>query len=215
MHNMRKEHGQERKRQDKRSIRSFYKNKRAAMPDLLVGELSQQISQIVLASEWYQSAALVFFYYPLGKEVSLLPVICDALRQNKRAAFPKVAGERMEFYEITSLAQLKEGCFHVMEPDTQITRLVCEQPDVCFVPGIAFDQKGGRLGYGKGYYDRYFAHTDRRQATLAGCAYAFQIVDELDTQAWDVRMDLLLSENGADVIERKNIKRDVSGNRFR
>ena len=182
------------KMQEKRDVRSFYKNKRDAMPHLLAEQLSLKISQIVLASQWYQDARLVFFYYPLGKEVSLLPVIHDALHQNKRAAFPKTAGDQMEFYEVTSLSQLKEGCFHVMEPEAVQENLVCEQPDICFVPGTVFDKKGGRLGYGRGYYDRYFA--GRHSARLVGCAYAYQIVDELCIDEWDVRMDFVVSEAG-------------------
>ncbi|MDE7311545.1 MAG: 5-formyltetrahydrofolate cyclo-ligase [Eubacterium sp.] len=182
----------------KRKVRSFYKSKRDKMPDLLAQELSLKISRIVLASEWYQHARLLFFYYPLGREVSLLPVIHDALRQGKRAAFPKTIGERMEFFEITDLCQLEEGCFHVMEPDAEGKKPVSEEPDLCFVPGTVFDKKGGRLGYGRGYYDRYFA--EKNTAMLVGCAYGFQIVDELCTDAWDVRMDVLLSENGAEVL---------------
>jgi 5,10-methenyltetrahydrofolate synthetase len=182
------------KMQEKRDVRSFYKNKRDAMPHLLAEQLSLKISQIVLASQWYQDAGLVFFYYPLGKEVSLLPVMHDALRRNKRAAFPKTAGDQMEFYEVTSLSQLKEGCFHVMEPEAVQENLVCEQPDICFVPGTVFDKKGGRLGYGRGYYDRYFA--GRHTARLIGCAYAYQIVDELCIDEWDVRMDFVVSEEG-------------------
>ena len=179
----------------KHTVRSFYKKKRDAMPAALAEELSLKISEIVLASEWYESAGLFFFYYPLGREVSLLPVMYDVLRRKKRAAFPKVTGERMEFFEVTDLSRLKEGSFHVMEPDTQGSMLVCEEPDVCFVPGTVFDKRGGRFGYGKGYYDRYFA--GKNTARLVGCAYGFQIVDKLLTDAWDIRMDVLVSENGA------------------
>lgn len=175
----------------KESLRNYYKKARDAMPGQLAGSLSAKICDAILQWGCYQEAESIFFYYPLGKEASLLPVIENALSCGKHAAFPKVCGESMEFYEIGSLADLKEGCFHVMEPSTSRKAY---GPSLCFVPGTAFDKSGGRFGYGKGYYDRYFA--GRRGVVLAGCAYSFQIADSLPTSAWDVRMDYLASEQG-------------------
>lgn len=174
-------------------IRKQYKKKRDAMPSALVCQLSARISKAILAWEVYQNAQTVFFYYPLGNEVSLLPVIEDALRAGKHAAFPKTAGEHMDFYEVACLQELKEGCFHVMEPESGKREPVLE-PDLCFVPGIVFDWSGGRFGYGRGYYDRYFAK--RHAVKLAGCAYGCQVTERLPVNAWDVKMDFLVSENG-------------------
>lgn len=134
------------------------------------------------------------FYYPLGKEVSLLAAVTEALAQGKRTAFPKTAGNSMQFYEITDLNDFSEGRFHVMEPFTEGKNPVRWEPQLCFVPGMVFDRAGGRMGYGKGYYDRYFA--GNRNVLLAGCAYEFQIADSLVLDAWDIRMDWLVTENG-------------------
>lgn len=180
--------------ESKDQIRRSYKRKRDAMPASLVSQLSVRISEKIFEWEVYQQAERMFFYYPLGNEVSLLPVIQEALRRGKQIAFPKTAGDSMEFYEITNLAELKEGQFHVMEPDTESKHPVCWNPQICFVPGIVFDLSGGRFGYGGGYYDRYFAKKD--QVKLVGCAYGFQIVDRLPISLWDVRLEYVLSENG-------------------
>ena len=67
------------------------------MPPFLAELLSDRISKEVLSWECYQKAAAVFFYYPLGNEVSLLPVIEDALSKGKRAAFPKTVKDRLQF----------------------------------------------------------------------------------------------------------------------
>lgn len=182
---------------EKKTVRSYYKSRRDAMPSALADKLSLEISALVLSWELYQQAETVFFYYPLGKEVSLLPVMKDALRKGKQAAFPKTDGGHMEFYAVTQLSQLKEGSFHVMEPPCSDKALAVKNPDICFVPGIAFDRAGGRFGYGRGYYDRYFAgYADAGMVKLAGCAYSWQIAERLPVHGWDVAMDYLISEKG-------------------
>ncbi len=175
-------------------IRKQYRRKRDAMPFSLAERLSLQISEAVLGWELYQKSDAVFFYYPLGNEVSMLPVINQALADGKRAAFPKTEGNSMLFYEVTDLQELAEGRFHVMEPCTEGKHPADWIPDLCFVPGVVFDRTGGRFGYGKGFYDRYF--TQNRCRNLAGCAYECQIADRLCLADWDIRMDYLISENG-------------------
>ena len=178
----------------KDAFRMAYRKKRDAMPVSLVESLSARICRSILEWEAFQKAEAVFFYYPLGKEVSLLAAVTEALAQGKRTAFPKTAGNSMQFYEITDLNDFAEGRFHVMEPFTEGKNPVRWEPQLCFVPGTVFDRAGGRMGYGKGYYDRYFA--GNRNVLLAGCAYEFQIADSLVLDAWDIRMDWLVTENG-------------------
>ena len=178
----------------RQTIRRHYKKMRDDMPSALAARLSLELSGHILEWERYRQAETVFFYYPLGNEVSLLPVMKDALFQKKRVAFPKTDGERMDFYVVTDLKQLKEGSFHVMEPAGIGKLPVNQEPDLCFVPGIVFDRAGRRFGYGRGYYDRYFA--DRKVGIMAGCAYECQIADRLPVHAWDVPMDYVVSECG-------------------
>lgn len=179
---------------DKDSIRREYLAKRNAMPLTLVRSLSDEICDFVLGWDVYQHAQTMFFYYPLGNEVSLLPVIRDALKSGRHVAFPKTVRDTMEFYEISDLGELEVGRFHVMEPTIASKQPFQAEPELCFVPGVVFDDAGGRFGYGKGYYDRYFAA--RKTVKLVGCAYQCQMADRLPTDAWDIRMDLLLSEQG-------------------
>lgn len=175
-------------------IRNHFKHMREAMDSLSAEQLSRQISDRILDWEIYRSAEKIYFYYPLGNEVSLLPVILHALSDKKRTAFPKVQGSQMSFYEVGGLDELAEGCFHVMEP-VSAGRAPADWPQaLCFVPGTVFDRMGGRFGYGRGYYDRYFA--ERTGCRLAGCAYAFQITDPLPLGQWDRGMDYLICENG-------------------
>lgn len=182
----------------KKQIRKKYRGIRDAIPAMAAKELSFCLSQQILQWNPYKEAEKIYFYYPLGREVSLLPVIEDAMMRRKQVAFPKVNGDNMEFYEITSLSQLAEGCFHVMEPNFVngkqglYPKLADWKQALCFVPGVAFDKTGVRFGYGKGYYDRYFSnHSGCR---LVGCAYECQVAEKLPADAWDIRMDDLVTE---------------------
>lgn len=175
-------------------LRKYFKNMRDSMETSLAHQLSAQISGQIQNWDIYQSAEKIYFYYPLGNEVSLLPVIDHALSSGRRIAFPKVHGTYMAFYEVRKLDELAQGCFHVMEPLSDGRCPVLWQDALCFVPGTAFDLAGGRFGYGRGYYDRYFAK--KAGCTLAGCAYAGQITDKLPTGQWDQSMDYLISEQG-------------------
>lgn len=183
----------------KTQIRKNYKEKRDAIPKTIAKELSKKMSECVLHWNPYKEAKKVYFYYPLGQEVSLLPVIEDALAHSKQVAFPKVSGNIMNFYEICDLSQLAEGCFHVMEPKIDskqgdYPKLVDWKQVLCFVPGVAFDPSGARFGYGKGYYDRYF--TGKSGCRLVGCAYQCQVAEMLPVDIWDIKMNDLITENG-------------------
>lgn len=180
--------------EERNRIRIRFRKKRDEMPAALVHQRSLEISGRVLDWELYRQATRIFFYYPLGTEVSLVPVMKHALQSRKRIAFPRVNGSRMDFYEVADLEELKEGSFHVMEPESRDRTASDRNPQLCFVPGIVFDRMGGRFGYGKGYYDRYFQ--EQGSVKLTGCAYDFQIVEKLPVTRQDVRMDYLLSEKG-------------------
>ena len=96
----------------KASIRTKYKILRNAMPENIVREESQRICQNISTWEIFQKAQNCFFYYPLGKEASLLPFFKESIQ--KRAAFPRVRGEEMDFCEVNSTDDFQEGYFHVM-----------------------------------------------------------------------------------------------------
>ena len=98
---------------------------------------------------------------------------------------------RMEFYRISELSRVREGAFRVMEPDESCKR-IGEEAAVVLVPGLVFDRKGNRYGYGGGYYDRYFA----RFPKLSRMALAFegQIEKQLAVLPTDVRMHRIYTE---------------------
>lgn len=135
----------------------------------------------------------VYGYYPLGSEVSLIPFYKFLLKGEVPLAFPRVQGMSMDFYQVFSLDDLKEGAFHVMEPDNACKKAEWEYA-LCFTPGSAFDREGGRFGYGKGYYDRYFEKHPR--LLRAGIAYENQVEEKLPTEDFDIPINYLITEQG-------------------
>lgn len=175
----------------KKELRTNYKKLRNEMPEETREELSAEICGHILGSRLYQQAELIFAYYPLGNEVSLLPVIEDALSNGRRIAFPKVEGEDMEFYQVKDLNELEEGYFHVMEP---VTESAAEEAALVLTPGVVFDMDGNRIGYGKGFYDRYLGK--HPECITLGIAYESQIVECFEADMRDKKMDYIVTELG-------------------
>lgn len=169
----------------RQQIRARHKAWRMELPQEEVQEKSRKICERLAASDWYHNSAVIYGYYPLGAEADCLPFLAQALSDGKTVALPVTSKERlqrdcgqvkrmqdthrMEFYRIRELSRVREGAFHVMEPDESCKRIGGEDA-VVLVPGLVFDRKGNRYGYGGGYYDRYFA----RFPKLSRMAVAFE-----------------------------------------
>lgn len=178
-------------------VRLWHKKLRQEMSPSEVAVASDIICEKLVKAEWYASCTWIYGYYPLGNEVNCLAFLGQALRDCKRVALPRMAQKTyddvcsMDFYEITSLEQVKEGSFGVLEPDANCP-IVQQNEAVVLVPGVAFDVGGNRYGYGKGYYDRYFARFP--QLYKLALAYEHQIEEVLTVFKSDVRMDSIYTE---------------------
>jgi 5-formyltetrahydrofolate cyclo-ligase len=149
---------------------------------------SAEIVRAISRMRVFAEAETVFAYKAFGSEADLSGI-------PGRIVLPRVLpGGAMEF--AAGAEKFRRGAFGILEPDGG--EVVPPAPDdVVLVPGLAFDVSGGRLGYGGGYYDRYFA--DRRGAVLVGVCFAEQIVGRVPADAGDVRMDWLVTEKGETV----------------
>lgn len=183
-----------------------------------VASKSEAICEKVLDSMTYKTAQVIVAYYPLGNEVDCLPVLEDALNNGKHVMLPRTEADcRMDFYEIHSLLDVEEGHFHVMEPKEycrkfEADRFSGEASDkvqdtmkkessvLVLVPGVVFDYVGNRYGYGKGYYDRYFARFP--QLKRIALAYTDQLSEEpLECLGTDVKMHAIVTEREIIVID--------------
>lgn len=140
----------------------------------------------------YQQAKCVLFYMATGSEADLSDAMEAALRQGKRVCLPVCRSEgRMDAVEYTGRDCLRSGTFGIMEPQGSIVMPECI--DLVLCPGLAFDPFGGRLGYGKGYYDRYLRKV---HAFWAGICYTECIVEKVPVEETDVPVKALVSPAG-------------------
>ncbi len=174
----------------KQQIRKKYKTLRNEMSSKEVRGKSDQICKNIIFSELFQNAEKILAYAPLGNEVDIRPVIEEGWKQKKKIAFPKVFGDAMKYFEINDFSELEEGTFHVMEPKED--HLIDWSDALVLVPGVAFDRKKNRMGYGKGYYDRFFE--GKTGCIELGVAYELQVAEQLPTEENDLPMEYLVTE---------------------
>lgn len=182
-------------REQKNALREKYKQVRKEMPADMKKLRDGKILYKLTALPVYQNCETVLTYVSTPIEVDTRELIANALAEGKRVAVPKcVKGTRdMEFYEIRSFDDLEEGSFSVLEPvPEKCVPLKKFSKAVCIVPALAYDRYGYRLGYGKGYYDRFLsAHRD---VFKIGLGYCCCMETKLNHGRYDIPVDFLITE---------------------
>jgi 5-formyltetrahydrofolate cyclo-ligase len=131
------------------------------------------------------------FFYPIKGEPNLLPLAEKLLRLGKTVSFPKVEGKELIPISISSLRELTPGKFNIPEPPMDVKRVV-KSIDVVFVPGLAFDLFGYRIGYGGGFYDRFLSKNP--SSKKIGICFSFQLFSELPHDPFDVPVDYIVTD---------------------
>lgn len=179
------------KAEEKRILRKHFLALREGMPFEEAEEKSRRILSRLTAHPLYRDCSCLYTYADVRNEVRTGPLIRRALAEGRSVAVPRTEGTRMTFRYITDPKELVPGRFGILEPDS-----ACEEADaedaLFILPGVAFDEKGGRLGYGGGFYDRYLA--DHPTHPCAALAYDFQITKELPTEPFDLRVPRIFTE---------------------
>jgi 5-formyltetrahydrofolate cyclo-ligase len=181
-------------REQARKNRVAQKNKEA---------VSTEIVNAFMALPAYQAAKTVMFYVDAGSEVRTRHLLPLALTHGKRIVVPYciVETNTLELFLLEDMSELVEGAYKILEPKEELRtlptkRVQAQELDLVMVPGTAFDPKGGRMGQGKGYYDRLLANV-RADAKLVALAYECQIFDAIPVSPHDVFMDVVLTETRA------------------
>ena len=178
---------------EKKSIRKRLLNGRNQLDPETHSRLSSRAQRNLIESDCFVLAEKLALYSPVNNEVATEKIFIAAKDAGKKVYYPKVVADDLNFVEISSLADLSPGVFGVPEPTTGQTAHVTEL-QLIVVPGLAFDQRGHRLGYGRGYYDRQLSV--KPAATIAvGLCFEFQICARLPEEGHDQQLDFIATES--------------------
>lgn len=181
----------------KRALKHEIFEKRKALSKEEVKEKSLKIKENLFSLEEFKKAKNIMFYVSFNNEAGTREAIKELLaKKEKTVVVPYV----LENYPILQLSELKnfdeleEKTFGILEPkELYIREFNYEKLDLVIVPGIVFDKKGYRIGYGHGYYDR-FLKTLKKGVKKIGLAFELQVVDEIPEEEHDVPVDIVVTE---------------------
>ena len=181
----------------KQQMRVEASARRAKQPD--VDRASRSIFQWLTALPEYAAARTLMLYLDVRSEVRTRWFLPTAWSEGKRVAAPYCERGDIELFQLQDLEEWSPGLMGVLEPKPELRRrrdrkVDPAELDLIIVPGLAFDDRGGRLGYGKGYYDR-FLHRIRGDATKLAVCFECQLFPEIPALPHDIRMDMVVTEN--------------------
>jgi 5-formyltetrahydrofolate cyclo-ligase len=183
-------------RERKQELRAQALRRRRSIDPQELAMLSSRVGANLLTVKEYNSATLVISYCAMDDEVQTRPIIERALADGKRVAVivTDVPSKTLSFSEIKSFEDdLAPGTFGIREPKPgQIRPVTIAQADIVLVPLVAWDEKGHRLGYGAGYFDRALAVATR--ITKVGLALESQRLPQIPESRHDVPLDIIVTE---------------------
>ena len=179
------------RKEEKNLLRKEIRELRKARTDDEIHAMSRSVTEQVLKLSEYQKAEILYAYMDCKHEVETRDLIRSAWAEGKRVAVPKVQGQEMRFYYITSFEEdLEEGSFGIQEP--RAGEAAEAEDALRLMPGVAFDPRRHRVGYGGGFYDR-FLEKHPGLITVA-LAFEFQVKEEVPFEEFDIRPKKVVTE---------------------
>jgi 5-formyltetrahydrofolate cyclo-ligase len=182
----------------KEELRKTMKALLTALPAGQFADEGERAARRLAGNGVWKDSRRVLLFCSMRGEISTRPLIERAFHDGKEMYFPKTESGIMRFYRIISPdGPWVAGAFGIREPadGSKLFRAEDAAPDVPLIvtPGLAFDRKGGRLGRGGGYYDKFFAALDASRAVYRAAAFclACQIIREVPTESLDKKVNAL------------------------
>ena len=174
----------------KAALRKHLLEKRDAISDEFRNISSNKIHQNLKQVDSYINSQNIACYFSIGSEIDTYDIMLGILEQGKNMLLPKIVDNNLEFYVVPNLEKLEKGAFDIMEPKDSCKK--AENIDCVLVPTIGISKSGDRLGYGKGYYDKFLSSTDAVKISLT---YSKQIVKSIPNDSHDIKIDLIITED--------------------
>jgi len=169
--------------------------KRKELSDSELREKSNKIKEIIFKMKEFKDAKAILFYVSYRNEVNTHQMIKDCISIEKKVVVPGTdrLHRRIVLSELSNWDNLTYGEYNILEPKKEFFQeVLIDSIDLMFIPGIAFDVRGNRIGHGKGYYDRLLKIP--HNATRVGLAFELQIVDNIPAESHDVKVNKIVTE---------------------
>ncbi len=176
----------------KQEIRNQIKKIRRNIDAVEWKAAAETITKKVVESDSFREATDLYCYMNFNGEVETVHIMEEAWRLGKDVWLPKVSKDDMDFYLVRSISELKRGTFGILEPSGDSEKAPGND-GLMIVPGVAFDKEYNRVGYGRGYYDRYLRK--RPNLIKMGIAFDVQIMEKVPNDENDCKMDMILTES--------------------
>ena len=190
---------------DKTALRKQMLQLRSQLKPKFLENSAKRMGGQIAALPAFRDAELVMLYHSFKNEAGTHPLLQYCFNTNKKVVLPQVvkaaAGEpasapELKAWLVPGPDALISGAMGILEPDPLLCKPVDPALiDLIIVPGVAFDSVGGRIGYGKGYYDRFLPQL-RADVPKLGLAYDFQVLPRVPQDEFDIRMDAIVTEKG-------------------
>lgn len=195
-----------------KKIRNIIKEKRSQLSEKELSLTSKAIAERIRSFKFSKELTKIGIYYAVNNEVDVHP-LCEILwQENKRVYLPIVEKKKLLFGEYRNISNLKNNRFKIPEPIVGLeSQISAFELDLIFMPLVAFDPMGNRIGMGGGFYDRTLDNkqldNDLKKPILVGVAYEFQKQNQIQPNPWDIPLDMIFTESK---IYHSDIDRDVS-----
>ena len=179
--------------QSKREARKIFSEKRKSILTSDKKTFDEVLFEKTVCLDAYKNAKILLAYYPVKDEPNVLPIVSHALAMGKKVAFPisNPDGFILTFGFVGDIDELVSGMYSIPEPSTDAEKYINDPETLCIVPGLAFDRAGKRIGYGKGYYDRFLAGFS---GVSLGLCYAELLTDRLPVEETDASLDIIITD---------------------
>ena len=174
----------------KSALRKHLLEKRDATSAELRDIASEKIHENLRKISSYTNSQNIACYFPIGSEVDTHDIMLNILKQGKNLLLPRIVDDNIQFYIVSNLEKLERGSFEIMEPKDSCDR--AKKIDCVLIPTVGASKMGVRLGYGKGYYDRFLSSTNAVKISLT---YSKQIVKSIPSDSHDIKIDWIVTED--------------------
>ncbi len=179
---------------DKKQIRKELIEKRKNIPKEKKVIYDKKISQQIIRSDYFKKAEQILVFASSPDEFDTRYIIERCRMEYKRVFYPLCTDDNgnMEFHKVDSVGDLSIGMYNIPEPKLYCKEYKPKQNDIIIVPCLSTDKNGYRIGYGKGYYDRFLK--DFNGVSICPC-YEALISDNLPTDNYDIKVNIIVTEN--------------------